>query len=149
LDRAHEILDKRFDVIFASHVIEHIAAPTDFSRQYGGLLREGGLLVFVTPNIRSVLANLSGRRWVSYKVPEHVAYYSPQTIREMFTRSGLETVAIESAYEYHNLEFLAQRVRKLIRPMDRFIPAIERLPAFRDTVFRITSGSMRVFARPV
>lgn len=136
-----------FDVVFASHVIEHIATPIAFTRLCTALLRDNGILVYVTPNIRSWLARLSGRRWVSFKVPEHVTYYNPETIGDLFSRSGLQLAAVDSAYEFHNVEFLAERVRKLIRPLDRVVPHIEKTAALRGRVVKVTSGSMRAIGR--
>jgi 2-polyprenyl-3-methyl-5-hydroxy-6-metoxy-1,4-benzoquinol methylase len=136
-----------FDVVYASHVIEHIPDPIAFTEACASLLRDDGLVVFVTPNIRSWLARLSGRRWVSFKIPEHVAYYEPMTIAHLFLRSGLQPVVTDSAYEHHNLEFLAERVRRLVRPLDRLVPPIERTAPLRGRVLKVTSGSMRAIAR--
>jgi 2-polyprenyl-3-methyl-5-hydroxy-6-metoxy-1,4-benzoquinol methylase len=147
LDDVRGALPAPFDVVFASHVIEHVTAPVAFTRTCAELLRSGGALVYVTPNVRSWLALISGRRWVSFKFPEHVAYYDPATIARLFKRSGLELAEIGSAFEYHNVEFLAERARKLVRPIDRLVPPIERVEAIRRRVIKVTSGSLRAIAR--
>jgi SAM-dependent methyltransferase len=143
LEDIDEVRNMRFDVVFASHVIEHVPDPLTFTKRLIPFLNEGGLIVYVTPNISSMLARISGRRWVSFKIPEHIAYYSPCTIRDLFTRAGLRTVAVQPAYQFYRVPFIAFRLRQLIRPLDRMIPRIEDSTFLRERIVRITSGSLR------
>ena len=45
----HVPLQDPFDLVFAVHVIEHVADPTQFARACHDLVRPGGQLVLVTP----------------------------------------------------------------------------------------------------
>ena len=140
------VRNRPFDAIFASHVIEHVPGPLPFTSGLVPFLKPGGILVYVTPNIRSRLARISGRRWVSFKIPEHVAYYSPQTIGRLFSQAGLDPVVVDPAYQYYRIPFIALRLRRLIRPFDKLIPPLEHSRALRDRIVRITSGSLRAIA---
>ena len=142
-----EIADKRFDVIFASHLIEHIPDPRSFVRSLAERLTDDGIVVFVTPNIDSLLARASRARWVSFKVPEHLAYYNPRTISALVESAGLESLTIDSAYQYYAVGFLMKRIRELIDPIGRIIPRFEDLELMRDRMLRVTSGSLRIIAR--
>lgn len=137
----------RFDVIFGSHVIEHVTDPRPFVADLAARLRPGGVIVLVTPDVTSTLARVSGRRWVSYKIPEHVAYYSPATMRRLLEGEGLRVSTIEPAHQHYRLPFVADRVRALIRPIDRLVPHLENLPGLRDRRIRIPTGSLRAIAR--
>jgi SAM-dependent methyltransferase len=55
----------RFDLIFASWLLEHLPEPEIDLRQIGRLLRPGGVFVFITPNRRHPLsaANRFFGRW--------------------------------------------------------------------------------------
>jgi len=48
----HELKDLRgpFDVVFSSHVLEHVPAPTATLRQMESWLRPGGVMIALTPN---------------------------------------------------------------------------------------------------
>ena len=50
---------QKFDLIFASWVLEHLVQPEDDWRQIGRVLRPGGEFVFITPNKRHPLAALN------------------------------------------------------------------------------------------
>jgi SAM-dependent methyltransferase len=147
LDDVEALADRRFDVIFASHLIEHIPEPRPFVEALAERLNEGGIVMFVTPNIESWLARVSGRRWVSFKIPEHVAYYTPTTIGHLLEGAGLEVVAIDSAYQYYRLPFLMSKIRELVDPVGRLVPGFEHWAGMRDRMLRVTSGSLRVIAR--
>jgi SAM-dependent methyltransferase len=146
LDEVPQIQEQTFDVIFASHLIEHITEPGAFLRTASRMLRPGGLIVMVTPNIKSLLARLSGSRWVSFKIPEHVSYFDPTTITELLSRSGYAVRAVDSAYQYYALPFVASRVRELLHPVSRLVPPVENTAVLRERRIRVTSGSMRVIA---
>ena len=107
LEEVPEIQDQKYDVIFGSHLIEHLTEPSEFLREAGRLLRPGGLVVMVTPNIKSLLARVSGSRWVSFKIPEHVSYYDPATITTLLNRTGYTVRAVDSAYQYYALPFVS------------------------------------------
>lgn len=142
-----ELAEQRFDVIFAAHLIEHISEPRPFVADLASRLERGGVLTLVTPNVRSLLARVSRRRWVSFKIPEHVVFYAPDTMRQLLRECGLDVLAVDPAYQYYRLPFLMSRVRQLVRPADRLIPPFERLAALRERMLRVTSGSLRVIAR--
>ncbi|TDO59826.1 methyltransferase family protein [Kribbella sp. VKM Ac-2571] len=146
LEEVPEIQGQQYDVIFGSHLIEHLTEPGAFLERAAGLLRPGGLLVLVTPNIASLLSRASGRRWVSYKIPEHVSYYDPRTITALLDRAGFSVRAVDSAYQYYALPFVATRIRELLAPVSRLVPPIERLRPLNTRRIRVTSGSMRVIA---
>lgn len=140
--------EQKFDVVFASHVIEHVTAPVGFVRSVVARLKPGGLVVLVTPNIESLLSRVSGARWVSFKIPEHVAYYSPATIRALIRRAGsFGAISVKPAFQYYRLPFVATKLRQLIRPLDRLIPPLERTRLLHDRIIRVTSGSLRAVAQ--
>lgn len=137
-----------FDVIYASHLIEHIPSPVAYLRTLRAHLRDDGVLMLITPNQASLLARFSGKRWVSYKVPEHVAFYTPATMTRLLERAGYAVEAIDPAYQYYRLPFVAKRLRELFDPASRLVPPVERTAPLRDRLIRVTSGSLRVIARP-
>lgn len=144
---APRVKDMAFDAIFVSHLIEHVVKPVPFVSDLRERLRPGGHLVVITPNIGSRLARLSGPRWVSFKLPEHVAYYDPDTIALLLESCGFTPLAVQSACQYYRVPFLMSKIRPLLHPAGRVIPPFERLPWVRDRILRVTSGSLRAVAR--
>lgn len=77
--------DARFDLVFASHVIEHVYEPVSFTKRLLRHLEPGGAIVYSTPDMGSLWRKLLGARWPSFKYPEHVAFFDGETLNRLFT----------------------------------------------------------------
>ena len=84
-----------FDVVTMNDVVEHFTDPQRALRQVASLLRPGGHLYLVTPNIRSLSARLLGGRWWGLR-PAHLYYFSPETLGRMLRHAGFEVVLRKS-----------------------------------------------------
>lgn len=85
-----------FDVVVYTEVIEHINNQVEEFEQVRRLLRPGGLLYVTTPNFDSLARRLLGPQWNIIDYPEHLAYFTPATLRHLFETSGFEVVDIEA-----------------------------------------------------
>jgi site-specific recombinase len=83
---------------------------------------------------------------VSLKVPEHVRYYSPRSIRRLLARSGFDVVALRGAGQYVTVAFFLDRLGRLL---PRTAAVLARLAAAgraeRHVIF-LTNGSIDVIA---
>jgi len=93
----HELEPGTFDLLLASHVIEHVEDPGAFTRRAAELLRPGGLFVVETPNIDSSDARHLKGLWGGNHFPRHWTFYGPETIAALAERCGLEVA--EVSYE--------------------------------------------------
>ena len=132
-----------FDVITAFDTFEHIYDPLRFLDTARGLLKPRGLLAMTTPNARSWLARLSGRRWVSFKIPEHVFYWSPGPLaRALAGRYAIQEVT--SAGQVATLGFVARRLLGW-GPNTRG-PAAALLARLNRLAVYVNNGSLTVLA---
>jgi SAM-dependent methyltransferase len=75
--------DRRpWDAVTFWAVLEHLADPLAFLRQAAELLRPGGHCFILVPNFRSLAVRLAGPRY-RYVMPEHVNYFTPDTLRRL------------------------------------------------------------------
>jgi 2-polyprenyl-3-methyl-5-hydroxy-6-metoxy-1,4-benzoquinol methylase len=84
--------DRKFDCIVAIQVIEHVYQPLSFVKQLASHTKPGGYIVVATPDIGGALRRTMGRRWPSFKVPEHVVYFDFQSLSALMHRAGLNNV---------------------------------------------------------
>jgi hypothetical protein len=110
------------------------------------VLRPGGALFAVTPNVQSFLARVQRDNWVSLKFPEHVVLYSRATLRRALESSGFAVETMTPAGQYARLDFLAARVA---RGHPQLAHALERLARRAGGAQRrvyVPSGSIAVVA---
>jgi 2-polyprenyl-3-methyl-5-hydroxy-6-metoxy-1,4-benzoquinol methylase len=84
--------ERKFDCVVAIQVVEHVYDPLSFIKGLASHTKAGGHLVVATPDIGGVLRRTMGRRWPSFKVPEHVLYFDFRTLRALMQRAGLSDV---------------------------------------------------------
>ncbi|MBE7437238.1 MAG: class I SAM-dependent methyltransferase [Spirochaetales bacterium] len=89
-----EASGEKFNWIFAHQVIEHIYNPNSFLQSVHSLLLPGGHVVLTTPRARGFWHTLMGRHWSSYKVPEHVAFFTPHHLKNLLERAGFFAVRL-------------------------------------------------------
>jgi len=77
-----------FDAITMSHSIEHLTDPAATLRECLRLLRPGGHLVVVTPNVESRAAKLFGPCWRGWEPPRHLFLFSTGTLRQFLLDAG-------------------------------------------------------------
>lgn len=81
-----------FDIIVTINVIEHIYAPIEFLLSMKQRLKSGGRIIIATPDIGSFWYKIMGKKWPSFKVPEHVAFYKRKTLTILLERTGFDNI---------------------------------------------------------
>jgi SAM-dependent methyltransferase len=81
--------DASFELVHASHLIEHLNDPAAFLGEAARLLAPGGLLALTTPNVDGFQARLLGARWRS-AIYDHLYLFSARTLTELLASRGFE-----------------------------------------------------------
>ena len=84
-----------FDLVLASHLIEHLNSPGAFVREACRILRPGGRFLVTTPNIAGFQARLFGSRWRS-AIFDHLYLFSIQTLRALLSGAGFTIEGIHT-----------------------------------------------------
>jgi len=81
---------QNFDVILASHLIEHLNDPRAFLSEVNRILKDNGYIFITTPNINGLQAQLFGSRWRS-AIFDHLYLFSVRTLKQLLTSTGFKT----------------------------------------------------------
>lgn len=106
----------RFDRILSIGVLEHIYRPGEWVSQAVRHLNPGGWLIHATPFAGSLWFWLMGRRWPSYKVPEHVALYGRLALRNLMVRCGARELIWLPYVHYFSLGLVAAKLGLPVAP---------------------------------
>ncbi len=87
----HESFEpSRYDVVTLNSVLEHTNSPRDMLRSCHRLLRPGGALYVIVPNVESLACRVLHERAATFDGRNHLVYFSPSTLRDMLAREGFE-----------------------------------------------------------
>jgi 2-polyprenyl-3-methyl-5-hydroxy-6-metoxy-1,4-benzoquinol methylase len=89
--------DERFDLVFLSNIIEHVANPGALLAKAFALTKPGGIAVLQTPSIEGLDARLfASGGWGGYHCPRHWVLFNERNLADLARRTGYEIV--ESRY---------------------------------------------------
>ncbi len=85
-----------FDIITSFEVIEHINNPIEDITHCNTILRKGGGIYFTTPNFNSLSRLYLKNTWNVIEYPEHLSYYTKNTLKRLLNQNNFKTVSFES-----------------------------------------------------
>ena len=114
-------MNKKFDVITAFHVIEHIDNPQEFIEKSYSQLNKGGLLFIVTPNIESIGFKIAKEKWYHYDYPYHKTIFSKDKLRQLLIKNSFNTISFSG--EFPGFPFDAfKTIKNLGKKWTLFLP---------------------------
>ncbi len=78
-----------FDVILMRSYLEHEINPLEVLKESAKVLKSNGILIIKVPNFNSINRKIRGIGWPGFRFPDHVNYFSPNTLEKMINLSGL------------------------------------------------------------
>lgn len=88
--------ERSYDVVSAFHVLEHLDDGVAFLRLLARWTKPGGYVVIEVPNWRSMNRRRHGGDWMHLRPREHIAHYTPATLRATIERAGLAPIRIRT-----------------------------------------------------
>lgn len=90
---------RKYDLVWLTHVLEHVADPVALLRLLRGLVADEGVLVVTVPNDGSALqemlledGDVPDRYWVA--LPDHLAYFDRDSLQRTVQATGWECRSI-------------------------------------------------------
>lgn len=108
---------RRFDVVFAADVIEHLVNPGLFLEGCKKQLADGGRLIITTPNCFNLFNIFEKIKKSEPTVnSDHVAYYNTKTIKVLLKKSGFEVREFSYLYslEIPFKESLSKKIQNIL-----------------------------------
>jgi SAM-dependent methyltransferase len=103
-------LPPRYDLITLWDVIEHLPDPVGAAGLLADRLSPGGLLTLSTGDVRSLAARLCGRRWHLYNLPEHLWFFTEESLRRLLERAGLVVERVRREVCWYTARYLLDRL---------------------------------------
>jgi 2-polyprenyl-3-methyl-5-hydroxy-6-metoxy-1,4-benzoquinol methylase len=130
--------EKCYDLITMWDVIEHVPDPFAYIHQAAKLLSSGGVIALATPDVESLPAAFTGKRWVGYKLSEeHIYYFSARTLKRMLDEAGFDVVDVRHVGKYVTMRLFLDR-------LGIYSPLLAKLGAVVERLFKLSERSMYV-----
>ena len=148
-----------FDAVTLVDVIEHLTGPKETLREVSRILKPGGVLFVLTPNIDAPVAKLMGRWWWGFR-PAHLTYFSRKTMNQMLVDSGFDPLTSWYCGRTFSLGYWLSRLRGYAPRLVSFLVRIAsltrlgRIPLYLNTfdsigILSIKTKTGEDRARPV
>ncbi len=89
-----------FDAITFRHSLEHDPNPDELLRRCFHLLRSGGKIYVLTPNVKSFGHRLFGQRWRGLEPPRHLHLYSVSSLQSTLQGCGFTDISALTTARY-------------------------------------------------
>ena len=98
------------DASFAAaiHVLDHLIDPISVLNNIRDRLREGGKILVVVHNEKSLLAKALGTRWYPFCL-QHPQLFNPQSLKFVLEAAGYTPLLIKRSYNLFPLSFLLKK----------------------------------------
>lgn len=99
-----ELIDKDYDLVFFSDVLEHVFDPVEFLENLSKSLNNDSIIIIAVPDATS--ESISGD--YSMLMHQHISYFTEDTLRNTILHTGLSCLHIEKAGYGGSLYAIAQ-----------------------------------------
>ena len=112
-DEAHLEQIGRVDVVVLLDVIEHLPHPHKTLGLCNRHLNPGGLIIISTGDFASMVARLSGPKWRLMTPPQHLWYFTPESIRRMSAGLGLSIDRLDHPWKTVPASLILFQLRRM------------------------------------
>jgi len=124
-----------FNAVLSISLFEHLYNPRNYLSRCRDLLVPGGYAVIATPNVEGFWARLMGKRWISFKLPEHIVYYSPLTLGRMMRDQGFSEVKFFSFCQYASLELFIEKLSVYSNGLSKILNKIFKKTHLKTNIY--------------
>jgi SAM-dependent methyltransferase len=106
--------DEKVDVIVMLDVIEHLPDPHGTLVLLSRHLGPGGIIVITTGDFGSMAARLSGRYWRLMTPPQHLWFFSRESIIRLAGSLGLSVERVDHPWKIVPLSLIMFQLRRIL-----------------------------------
>jgi len=102
--------NQKFDVVTLWDTIEHVTDPRSTLKRIYEITNTGGVVALTTGDVGSLTARLCGKFWHLYNIPQHLSFFSKQSITDILKETGFSVREISYPPLTLTTDYLAFRL---------------------------------------
>jgi len=96
IDGLKEISDNTVDLIILCSFLEHELHPLKLLSECKLKLNKQGVIIIKVPNFDSINRKVRQKRWCGFRYPDHVNYFTPETLKVILLNAGLKMTRLDN-----------------------------------------------------
>lgn len=136
-----------FGIVAYQDVIEHVTNPIGELKKAYKVLKPGGIVYLVTPDVGGFWSKLLGPLWYHYKPVEHVVYFSQETMKRALINAGFKNIKTSKTYHILSLEYMLNRLMYYTPSLFEFLLRVVRKTPFKNISFRAYTGELEAWGQ--
>ncbi|MGA1869806.1 MAG: class I SAM-dependent methyltransferase [bacterium] len=112
--------ESSYDLVLMLDFLEHTPDLIETMMKTHKVLKPGGLVAIVIPDINSVSARLMREYWIHIKL-EHLYYLSRKTLEILIAKTGFRVIWCKTVYKPINLLYFESQIKKYELPCHSMI----------------------------
>jgi len=105
----HPEISGPYDIVTLIDVVEHVSAPLEMIQNATLLLKPDGIIVIITPDVKSIAARLMGWTWWHYRIA-HVGYFSKSNLEFILSSLGFNTISVSRPNWSFSVAYIRDRL---------------------------------------
>jgi SAM-dependent methyltransferase len=115
------------DVIVLFDVIEHLPEPRETLDLCHQHLNPGGIIVITTGDFGSAVARLTGAKWRLMTPPQHLWFFTQESLRLMSASLGLSMIHVDHPWKTVPVSLIVFQLRRMLRLRSAAIATSSRI----------------------
>ena len=103
------------DVLVLLDVIEHLPQPDKALEEAVKKLLPGGKLLITTGDFSSLCSKIMGRNWRLMTPPQHLWYFTPESIKALGQKLGLEVIYVDHPFKKVPLGLILYQIFRYVK----------------------------------
>ena len=140
--------DDSFDCVLGISIIEHLNQEDGicFVNESRRVIKKGGVIFLVTPNLSSPLRYIQRKRWFAYSDKTHIYFYSPKTLKQLLQNREFYSTSCTFKTTIASLEWplpkFFQKLPPFLRWLVNYLLISSPLAFYRDSFW--ISGKKKI-----
>jgi 2-polyprenyl-3-methyl-5-hydroxy-6-metoxy-1,4-benzoquinol methylase len=134
-----------FTIVLYQDVLEHVKDPALELKRAFKIIKKGGVIFLVTPDVEGLWNKILGRLWYHYKPREHIMYFSPRSLSMALQKAGFTNIETRGTYHLLSLEYVLNRLSYYSPSVFNFILKLIRITSLKNLSFKAYTGEIEAW----